>query len=86
MDSELKYYRLTEMNPMGWEDTNLILGKFNGIHYSTIMTVSNIYRKFIVHCTEDELLMIKLSMNNNINIEIFEQYEMEYLIRVGYIR
>lgn len=82
----MTYYQIIETDPIDWQDTELILDTFHGVHYGTVKLNEGIYRKFVVKLSPESLLMAKLSLSHRVSIEEMTKRELERLGNLGYIK
>jgi hypothetical protein len=79
-----KYYRAIDTRPFG-EDNITALLKLNAVHYSTSTSERGVYRNFVMHLDEDELLIAKLSLHD-VSINPLSESDFNFLKSSGYIK
>ena len=63
----MTYYNIVETAPRDWKDTNTILN-MGGTHYGTIVRGQGWLRKFVIDLTDEELVIIKLTLSSEVTI------------------
>jgi hypothetical protein len=78
---------MIEYEPKTWDNTNAII-RMGGKHYSTLMKNNThaLYRKFVIHLSEEELVVAKLTLGNEVSIDSVPDHEVYYLKASGYMK
>jgi len=81
----MKYYRLVEFNPTGWDDTRFIVETLRGCHYNTLISDAGTYRKFAAFLNQEELTLATLTLGSNIEITEMVPTLITHLTSLGYL-
>jgi hypothetical protein len=79
------YYRIIETNPTDWVDTETIIYRLGGTHYSTLTTETLTRRAYVAEFTDEALVMARLSLHKA-DIEPLPDLDYMYLKQLGYIK
>ena len=82
----IMYYHILESNPQGWDDTDLLLYKYGATHYLTIYKGPISYRKYVLNCSEDEIIIMKLTFSGKVEITELSTDLYNHLQQTGYIK
>ena len=80
----MAYYRIVDTTD-DIKDREYLLG-IGAAHYQTLLSTISIYRKFALNLTEDELLVLKLTLHHSADISLFNEQELASLKSSGHIK
>ena len=80
----MAYYRIIDTT-LETKDREYLLS-IGAAHYGTVMSDISVYRKFAKDMTEDELLVLKLTLNHTADISPLSEPEIDHLKEVGYLK
>lgn len=79
----MAYYRIVDTT-IGPRDRKYLIG-LGAKHLGTKVSDTAIYRKFVLDVAEDELLVLKLTLDHSADISQLTEQEINYLKETGYL-
>lgn len=80
-----EYYRIIECDPPDLSSIDILLYEYQAIHTGTMITNHHIYRNFVGHLDEDEIVVLRLKFGF-MNFNKLTNTEIINLRETGYIR